>query len=363
MVSLSICFTVYNQVEYLKKQLDEIIENYLDNDIEIVISDDCSTDNIYGLIQSYDDKRIKYYRVQENIGHDLNILYGIERCIADYIIVLRTRDNVCSINIKKVIDIIKNNPSVGYFYFSALDEKGKSRLVFKDKIYKKGEESRKAHFYLPEHPSGNVYNRRYLNIDEYRTYIEKCFDNKYGFCVHEMIRCDLSTKADFLTSSEYGWIYANTLKSKDVAVNSTKDNTNVYSPEYGYTRYQCLLRYAKETIKTSARMAYLQGIIHEQYILIIGRSGVIMSDARYIAHYNSKYSKINRAEVGSKMDEITDKLIYDLEKKEQEKIWNMIRKVKLYLFIFFPIKEFFRNMLINTPIAAIYRKIIANKKR
>ena len=61
-------------------------------------------------------------------------------------------------------------------------------------------------------------------------------------------------------------------------------------------------------------MAYLQGIIHEQYILIIGRSGVIMSDARYIAHYNSKYSKINRAEVGSKMDEITDKLIYDLKK-------------------------------------------------
>lgn len=363
MVELSICFTVYNQVEYLKKQLDRIVLNYLDDTIEIVISDDCSTDDIYGLVQSYNDKRIKYYRVEQNIGHDLNILYGIRMCIARYIMVLRTRDNINSLNINKVIEVIKKNSNAGYFCFSALDENGKPHLIFKDHIYRKGDESRKAHFYLPEHPSGNIYNRKYLNINEYETYIKKYFDNKYGFCVHEIIRCDLSTKADFVTSSENGWIYTNTLNSKDVAVNSTKDSSNVYAPDYGYARYQCLLNYVKETIKPPCQMAYIQGVIHEQYLLIVGRSGVIMRDIRYMSHYNSKSAKIDRIEVGNKMDAITDKIIADLEQKEQEKIWNSIKKDKIYLYLFFPIKMFFRNLLIHTPVASIYRKIIYNIKR
>ena len=62
---ISFCITVYNQSELVKKCIDSIV-SYKGNDIEIVVSDDNSSENIRELLYTYHDDRIKYY---VNIRH------------------------------------------------------------------------------------------------------------------------------------------------------------------------------------------------------------------------------------------------------------------------------------------------------
>lgn len=57
---ISVCMATFNGEKYLKKQIDSILSQ-LDEDDELVISDDGSTDSTKDIIFSYNDKRIKYY--------------------------------------------------------------------------------------------------------------------------------------------------------------------------------------------------------------------------------------------------------------------------------------------------------------
>ena len=50
----------YNGAKYIKEQVDSILPQLGEND-ELVVSDDCSTDNTIDILKSYDDSRIKIY--------------------------------------------------------------------------------------------------------------------------------------------------------------------------------------------------------------------------------------------------------------------------------------------------------------
>lgn len=68
---VSICIPTYNRASYLKKCLDSIVgqSEFLKGDVEIVISDNCSTDHTEKVVQGYKEKysNIQYYRNEENI--------------------------------------------------------------------------------------------------------------------------------------------------------------------------------------------------------------------------------------------------------------------------------------------------------
>ncbi|MFG6427646.1 MAG: glycosyltransferase [Muribaculaceae bacterium] len=66
---ISVCMATYNGGKYLKKQLDSILFQLNDDD-EIIISDDGSIDNTVEIINGFNDKRIKLLRHQKNkINH------------------------------------------------------------------------------------------------------------------------------------------------------------------------------------------------------------------------------------------------------------------------------------------------------
>ena len=68
---LSICIPTYNRSQYLKKTLDSIIcqEEFSPDNVEIVISDNCSTDDTEIVCKEYTEQyeNIKYFRNTENI--------------------------------------------------------------------------------------------------------------------------------------------------------------------------------------------------------------------------------------------------------------------------------------------------------
>ncbi|MBQ3834188.1 MAG: glycosyltransferase family 2 protein, partial [Elusimicrobia bacterium] len=62
---LSICIPTYNRAEYLTQILNSIVENEgFGKDVEVVISDNCSTDNTEEVCKIFTEKysNIKYFK-------------------------------------------------------------------------------------------------------------------------------------------------------------------------------------------------------------------------------------------------------------------------------------------------------------
>ena len=78
--------TVYNGEKYLKEQIDSILCQTV-SDFELVICDDCSTDETWEIIQQYADKdsRFSIYRNEYNLGFYKNFEKAISLCRGDYI--------------------------------------------------------------------------------------------------------------------------------------------------------------------------------------------------------------------------------------------------------------------------------------
>lgn len=76
-MNISVCLATYNGASFLKEQLDSILIQ-LQKDDELIIVDDCSTDNTINLIKSYNDCRIKLFINKANRG----VNFSFERAIA-----------------------------------------------------------------------------------------------------------------------------------------------------------------------------------------------------------------------------------------------------------------------------------------
>ena len=95
MPKVSIIIPVYNMEKYISKCLDSVINQTL-KDIEIIIIDDCSTDNSVGIINEYlhKDKRIKFIQLNENSGVSIARNRGIEIAQGEYLGFVDSDDEV-----------------------------------------------------------------------------------------------------------------------------------------------------------------------------------------------------------------------------------------------------------------------------
>lgn len=83
---ISIALASYNGSKYISEQLDSILSQTF-QDFELIICDDCSTDNTMQLLNEYasKDSRIKVYRNEKNLGFKKNFEKAISLCNGEYI--------------------------------------------------------------------------------------------------------------------------------------------------------------------------------------------------------------------------------------------------------------------------------------
>lgn len=78
---VSILIPVYNTEAYISESINSVL-NQSYQDLELVIVDDCSTDDTYTICQQFAkmDQRIKLYRNEHNLGMMANWIHGIGFC-------------------------------------------------------------------------------------------------------------------------------------------------------------------------------------------------------------------------------------------------------------------------------------------
>jgi len=101
---------VYNSEKYLKEAIDSILDQTYGN-FEFIILDDGSTDSSVKIIESYDDKRIRFIKL--NHGKIVKALNkGLEIAQGEYIVRFDS-DDISSINrLQKLADFMDQNPEI-----------------------------------------------------------------------------------------------------------------------------------------------------------------------------------------------------------------------------------------------------------
>lgn len=109
-LKLSIAIPTYNGSRYIRETLDSIIYQLddIDEEIEIVISDNASTDKTPYIIKEYQNKYpfIKYFHNEKNLGADRNFDLAIRRSMGEYVWLLSDNDKIMPNGIGKVLEVI-----------------------------------------------------------------------------------------------------------------------------------------------------------------------------------------------------------------------------------------------------------------
>lgn len=126
-MKISVCIATYNGEKYIKEQLCSILSQLEEND-EVIISDDSSTDNTIQIIESFKDKRIRIFREQKFKSPIYNFENAISKATGD-IIFLSDQDDIWY---KTKVDRIKQcffkeNITCVVTNASIIDEEGKEK--------------------------------------------------------------------------------------------------------------------------------------------------------------------------------------------------------------------------------------------
>lgn len=95
MIKVSVIVPVYNAKDYLKRCLDSICNQTL-NDIEIICIDDCSTDGSLDILYNYQkkDKRVRVITCNKNGGESVARNIGLKNAVGRYIAFVDNDDKI-----------------------------------------------------------------------------------------------------------------------------------------------------------------------------------------------------------------------------------------------------------------------------
>ncbi len=89
---VTIAIPTYNRAEtYLPQALHSALKQTYSN-IEILVADNCSTDNTEKVVKEFHDPRIKYVKHLENIGHYRNTIFCVNEACGEFILMLHDDD-------------------------------------------------------------------------------------------------------------------------------------------------------------------------------------------------------------------------------------------------------------------------------
>ncbi|MCX6732308.1 MAG: glycosyltransferase family 2 protein [Candidatus Roizmanbacteria bacterium] len=124
----SIIIPTYNRAEVLYFALKSYLQQDF-VDFEIVISDNCSTDNTREVVDKFNDKRIKYFKNASNVGFINNVIQGVLKAKGDYIITHGDDDVILyKDSLKKVYSLIVKK-GVGFVRINCLSQSRTSSKI------------------------------------------------------------------------------------------------------------------------------------------------------------------------------------------------------------------------------------------
>lgn len=118
---------VYNGSASIRTTLESLFSSDL-SEFELVISDDCSTDNSLDIVSEFSEKNIVINRNEKNLGYPKNMQTAFDLCSGDLVVLLAQDDKITSTILSEYIDIFSKNQNLGalsraYYAYSENENK------------------------------------------------------------------------------------------------------------------------------------------------------------------------------------------------------------------------------------------------
>jgi len=123
---VTIAIPTYNRAEgYLKEAIQSALDQTYPN-LEIIVSDNCSTDNTESMVKSFSKGRLKYIRHKNNIGASNNFNYCLQKARGDFFLLLHDDDRIDHDFVETCIKKINSITEIGIIRTGTrvIDEKG-----------------------------------------------------------------------------------------------------------------------------------------------------------------------------------------------------------------------------------------------
>ncbi len=124
---VSVCINAYNAEKYIAKTLESICSQTYKN-LQIIVVDDCSTDNTAKIVEDFGDERIELYRLERN-GHISNANNQAYSHIKGEYMVHSDADDIMEPNlIEKTVGFLEANAEYGACFcrMKVIDQNGNS---------------------------------------------------------------------------------------------------------------------------------------------------------------------------------------------------------------------------------------------
>lgn len=188
---LSISVPTFNR----KAELKELVENLLslkNGKLQVVITDNKSTDGTREYLKTIKDNRLKVCFNNEAVPGYYNMILGLFNADGKYVIHCNDRDYIDISKIEKLIDFLERND------FSFIQtSRTYGMKTNKVEIFDKGFDSLINQNYS-SHPTGMIFNvglmKANLNPKDYLKYVDDTFT--YSFLMRELVRFEKSAKYD-----------------------------------------------------------------------------------------------------------------------------------------------------------------------
>lgn len=114
--AVSFIVPCYKLAHLLSKCVNSILAQSYGN-FELIIMDDCSPDNTREIAQSFQDRRIRYIRNTNNLGHLRNYNKGIASAQGRYVWLISADDYLrVTYILQRYVDLLDGNPTIGYTF-------------------------------------------------------------------------------------------------------------------------------------------------------------------------------------------------------------------------------------------------------
>jgi len=108
---VSICIPTYNRAEMVSKAIESALGQTYQN-IEVIVVDNASTDNIEEIVGSYDDQRLTFVKNKENLGLFGNFNRCIELYNGSFLHILHSDDHIDPYFTEICVAFFESNPGV-----------------------------------------------------------------------------------------------------------------------------------------------------------------------------------------------------------------------------------------------------------
>lgn len=140
-MSISVCIATYNGEKYILDQILTILDQFTDDD-ELIIVDDCSTDNTVKLLESLNNLQIKIYQNEKNKGHVFSFSKAIALAKNDIIFLSDQDDIWVNGRVELMIKTLLNSGSLVVFSnYKIMNIEGKIE-EFKKNVLKSNDSKR-----------------------------------------------------------------------------------------------------------------------------------------------------------------------------------------------------------------------------